>query len=140
MSQQTQAPEETQQVASSNETSSATLSKSQAITICAVGLLICFFLPWISFLGSASGFDLTKVGGKSLLLWSLPIFSALTILAGMTKNRSKSLAQFTGALPFFVLAYGLYNVGSDLIRILAIGGYLSLILGLALFILARRLK
>lgn len=74
------------------------------------------------------------------MLWSIPAFSAITVFAGMAKSSQKGVAQLAGALPFFALAYGLYNVGQDLMKIVAIGGYLSLGLGLALFILARRIK
>ena len=82
---------------------------SHVVSICAGGLLISFFLPWITFLfGKPSGLDFAKEGGKFLFLWSIPIFSALTIFAGVTKQSQKIIAQLTGALPFAVLGFGLY--------------------------------
>jgi hypothetical protein len=141
MSQQTNTSQEPQQATSSTETQSVGVNTSLAVNICAVCLCICFFLPWIGFFGTASGFDLAKTGGKALILWSIPIFSVITILINViTKNRIRIVAQFTGTFPFVGLAYGLYHLKIDFMRILAIGGYLSLILGLALFILPFRRK
>ena len=128
---------------------SVSLNTSQLISACAVGLIICFFLPWISFLfwGKPSGFELAKEGAKTkgdavafAFLWAIPFFSLVTFLAGMVKQSQKNIAQFTGAFPFAALAYGLYYVGSDLMKILEFGAYISLLLGLVLFILPRRLK
>ncbi|MFN7139408.1 MAG: hypothetical protein ACK4UN_08725 [Limisphaerales bacterium] len=124
----------------SRESVSVRLNLSQAINICAIGLGICFFLPWITIWGmGASGFEFAKQSGKALVLWSIPIFCAITIFATVTKRSPKIIGQLTGALPFFVLAYGLYHE-KELLKIVAFGGWISLILGLALFILPRRLK
>lgn len=126
----------------SNERVSVSLNLSHAINLCAAGLLICFFLPWINFFGlTPSGFDFAKhEKGKALLLWAIPIFSALTIFANITKRSPKIVAQLTGALPFAVLAYGLYQEGKDVMRVLSTGAYIGLALGLVLFTLPRRLK
>ena len=124
----------------SKENISVSLNLSQAINICAVGLGICFFLPWITIWGmNASGFEFATQGGKALLLWSVPVFCAMTIFANATKRSPKIIGQLTGALPFFVLAYGIYHE-KELLKVVAVGGWISLILGLALFILPRRLK
>ena len=108
--------------------------------LCAAGLLVCFFLPWIKFLFPISGLDMAKEGGRQMLFWLIPVFSGLTLFAVFTKRSPKIIAQLTGALPFVALVYGYTKIGKDLFQILAFGSYLSLILGLALFILPRRLK
>ena len=116
-------------------------TKSQAVTACAAGLAICFFLPWLeSFFGKPSGLDLAKQGGKWLALWLIPIFGGITFVAGLMKQPQRVAAQVTGALPFAALAVGLYDGGSDLFKVLAFGAWLSLALGLALFILPRGAK
>ena len=118
-----------------------TLTKSQAITLCATGILICFFLPWAQiFGGNVSGFDLQKLNDQQKLLWLIPIFCVITIIGGLTGRSQKIAAQLTGALPFFALAYWLHQLGGDLMKVLNIGAYGSLILGLIMFLVARRLK
>ncbi len=136
--------EQTQQVSSSTshpEHQAVSLNRSHLVNICAIGLLICFFIPWINFFGlRPSGLDFAKQGGKGLLLWSIPIFCAITVFATVTKRSSKIISQLTGSLPFFVLAYGLHRESKDIIQVLGAGAWIGLVLGLALFILPRRLK
>lgn len=123
-------------------TPSRTLLTTHLVSICAVGLLICFFLPWSNvILGNLSGFRLVaEGGGKFVLLWSIPIFSALTIFAGITQRHQRIAALLTGALPLCVLAYSLHQIGSELLQFLGLGAWLSLVFGLALLILPHRLK
>lgn len=126
---------------SRNDNQSPSLPISQLISLCAAGLFVSFFLPWLHVLfARPSGFDFAKEGGKLLLLWAIPIFCALTIFAGITKRSQKIVAQLTGALPFFVLGFGLYKEGKDLLRVLDNGAYVGLALGLVMFLLPRRLK
>lgn len=131
------------------EGQSVTLNASHLISFCAIGLIVCFFLPWISvfFWGKPSGFDLAKEGAKAegnavalVFLWAIPFFSLVTVMAGMAKQSQKNIAQFTGALPFAALAVALRFHGTDLLKILEFGAYISLLLGLILFILPRCLK
>ncbi len=132
-----------------SETTSATVSANQTVSLgrvqltnlCALGLGVSFFLPWANFFGATpSGYDLQKLGGEQRLLWLIPIFSAITIFAGVTKRSQKIIGQLTGALPFCVGAYWYNKLGSDLTHILMYGAFLSLIFGIALFILPRNSK
>lgn len=123
------------------ENQNISVGLSQLVSIAAAVLGVSFFLPWVRFFGaSPSGFDLQKLHGGHLLLWLIPIFSALTIFAGITKRSQRNAAQLAGALPFCVLIYWLHKMGSDLMHIITFGGYLSLISGAALLILPRSLK
>src|SRR6185503_4244901 len=128
---------------SGNENQRVSLSRSQIVSLAAAGLFIAFFLPWIQFFGNASGFDFAKEG-KSYhpfyFLWSIPIFSGLTVLAGVKKRGQKAIATLTGLIPFLVLGWGLFQVGKDLFRILAVSSYASLALGMVILNVARRLK
>ena len=125
----------------SSVVSAPTLSKSQAINLCAVGLLICFFLPWVYLLDQPfSGFTLQKLGGIYLAFWLIPVFCITTIVAGLIKQSQKSGALLTGSLPFFALAYWYYQLGPDLLKILTIGAYVGLGLALALIVLSTKLK
>ena len=125
------------------ETTNQTISpvRTQLINLCALGLGVSFFLPWANFFGAKpSGFDLQKLGHEQRWLWLIPIFSTITIFAGVTKHSQKIIGQLTGALPFCVGAYWYNKLGGDLTQILAFGAYLSLIFGAALFILPRKAK
>jgi hypothetical protein len=120
---------------------SVSLNVSHVLGFCAIGLGICFFLPWFSILFvKPTGFDFAKEGGVYLLLWMLPIFCVLTFFAGVTKTSQKNAAIFTGILPFVILAIGCVNLGSDLLKALEIGAYAGLGLGLALIVLPLGLK
>ena len=128
-------------VAIGQEIKAACSGQTQLVNLCALGLGISFFLPWANiFGGNISGFDLQKAGGGQLLLWSIPIFSAITIIAGMTKRSQQIAGQLSGALPFAVGVFWYMKLGQDMFQVLAFGAYLSLACGLALLILARKSK
>lgn len=123
------------------ENQTVNLGRTQLVNLCALGLGVSFFLPWVQFLGAnISGFDLQKAGDEQRLLWLIPIFCAITIFAGITKRSQKIAGQLTGALPFAVGAYWYSKLGSDMFHVLSYGAFLSLAFGAALFILPRASK
>lgn len=120
---------------------SVSMNTAQLVGLCATGLLICFFLPWVQILfGKPSGFDLARQGDHFYLFWALPFFCVVTTIAGFTKNPVKIIAQITGCLPFGILIWGLSQVGSELLKALEAGAYGSLALGVALLVLPRNIK
>ena len=87
MSQLPEPPSEPKQAISTPETQTVSVNVSMLVAICAVGLLLCFFLPWIDFLGAkASGLDIAKNKGESKVVWLVPLLSFITIIAGLTKK------------------------------------------------------
>src|SRR5687768_6336387 len=112
--------------------SNRNLTKSHLLNLCAAGLLACFFFPWMTTLFSRlSGFEFSKRGDGFVLLWTIPLFCVITIVAGVTQQKAqKSIAIFTGILPFIVLALGLYDTGKALIQVLNAAAFISLGLGL----------
>lgn len=123
------------------EHQSANSGWSQLVSLCALGLGVCFFLPWAHVLfGNPSGFDLQKMGDEQRLLWLIPIFCVICIIAGIARQSQNFVARVTGLLPFIALVYWYNKIGSDLGQILAIGAYLSLIFGIALIILPTKSK
>jgi hypothetical protein len=125
----------------SSDGQSVSLNISHVLGFCALGLGICFFLPWFNMLfARPSGYDLTKAGDAYLLLWMLPLFCVLTFFAGVTKTSQKNAAYFTGILPFAIVTVGCFNLGTDLLKALEFGGYASLGFGLALIVLSLGLK
>ena len=98
------------------------------VNLCAAGLLLFFFLPWLQLLGfNASGYDMQKLGSYAELVWLVPVCAGLTLLAGLYGQRQTVLAQVTGALPFLGLVYALTKLGDQVFHALAIGAYLTLI-------------
>jgi len=110
--------------------------------ICAIGLFISFFLPWgklFSFTGS--GYDLAaNFGGEAKFAWLIPLSSIVVIVVAFyehgtnTNDFGKTYSIIAGALPFIGLLYGLFQIGKDLFEVLAIGAYLSLMIGLILIL------
>ncbi len=114
---------------------------SHLVTLCAGGLLVSFFLPWINFLGAhPSGFDIQKLGDEYKLHWLIPLLSVIVIIAGLTKQSQRTAAQLAGAMPFVALIYWFNKFGSDLMNDLSYGAYLALACGAGLEVLSRRLK
>jgi hypothetical protein len=118
-----------------------TLNRSHLVILCATGLGVSFFLPWAQILGAnISGFDLQRTGDQERLLWAIPIFCAITIIAGITKKSQQAAGLITGMLPFLVGAYWYPKLGSDMFHILSYGAFLSLAFGAALLILSPKSK
>ncbi|MBI3756213.1 MAG: hypothetical protein HY265_08645 [Deltaproteobacteria bacterium] len=104
---------------------------------CAVAMIGFFFLPWVQFLGvNASGYDITKLGSYANWAWAIPVAAGLTVAFSFAVNNAKPLAIITGLLPFIGLAYVLSQMGKDLFHILAIGVYLTLVVGLLMILFA----
>jgi hypothetical protein len=128
-------------VAIGQEIKAACSGQTQLVNLCALGLGVSFFLPWANFFGvNLSGFDLQKMGDEQRLLWLIPVFSAVTILAGIAKRSQKIVVEITGVLPFLAGAYWYYKLGHDLTHILSYGAFLSLAFGAALEVLSRKIK
>ena len=132
---------ESEPTATVPENQTVSLTRKQLTNLCAAGLGVSFFLPWAQFFGgNISGFDLQKLGDEQKLLWAIPIFSALTIFAGVTNRSQKIVGQLTGALPYIVGLYWYSKLKDDLFHILTYGAFLSLAFGAALTILTRKTK
>jgi hypothetical protein len=123
------------------ENQTITLNRSHLVILCAAGLGVSFFLPWAQILGAnISGFDLQKMGDLQRLLWSIPIFSAITVIAVITKRSQEAAGWITGMLPILVGGYWYTKLGSDMFHILAYGAFLSLAFGAVLFFLSFKSK
>ena len=117
------------------------LIRAMFVNLCALGLGVSFFLPWVHFLlGAPSGFDLQKLGHEQRLLWLIPVLCIITIVAGVTRMSQNVVGRLTGILPFIVGIYWYNKIGSDLLHILTYGAFLSLAFGLALIVLPGRSK
>jgi hypothetical protein len=126
---------------STPENQTLSLGRAQIVNLCALGLGVSFFLPWAKVLfGTLSGFDLQKTSDEQRLLWLIPIFCVITIIAGIANQSQNFVARVTGLLPFIVLVYWYNQIGSDLEHMLTYGAYLSLAFGVVLLVLPRKAK
>src|SRR5947209_17283291 len=124
-------PDETVQTQSSEaapaaSTSPSTSAISQGIGLCAGIVSVSFFLPWINIIGlKPSGFDFVqKSGSASILLWAIPFFGIVALIAAMAKSSGvRTAGQLAGVVPLFVLGYGFYDSGVDLLKVLDLGAY-----------------
>jgi len=83
------------------------LNKSRAISVCAAGIFICFFLLWARFFGhDVLAYALQKLGGNQKFLWLNPLSCVITIIAGHLKPRQKAAAQPADALLAWPLRIG----------------------------------
>ena len=136
----TNSPETPQPQPSSPPSGQAvSLGRAHVVNFCALGIGICFFVPWVHILFSkVSGFDFQKINDKTKVLWLMPIFCVITLYAGFAGKSQKIPGQLAGLAPFAILGYGLFHQGKELIDVLAPGAWLALVLGAALFVLVRR--
>lgn len=95
---------------------------NRSIPLCAIGLFIAFFLPWLSFKElSISGFQLARgvqdYAGKGtglsaiFWLWLLPVLAFVTAVSGGKGGFGRVMAIVSGAYPWGWLAYGYFEVG-----------------------------
>lgn len=100
--------------------------------ICAAVLIVAFFLPWATFLTTIAGYQLPQLGGGWIAFWSIPVLSIGVIVLGALEIDRLWLSVLTGFLPLAGLIYLLTEFGTVLFEILHIGGYLTVLAGIAL--------
>jgi hypothetical protein len=106
--------------------------KIQHLLIGIAAIIVCasFFMPWVSFLGAnMSGLDIQKNFTSYKLVWLLPTLAIITFLLNIVGVRDNVVRRIAGLCPFIILAYALNQMGSDLFKIVMIGGWLALIGG-----------
>ncbi|MGZ5543705.1 MAG: hypothetical protein ACXWIU_03435 [Limisphaerales bacterium] len=121
---------------------SDTAMQAQIVGLFAAGIIISFFLPWLNFLGfKASGFELVqKYGGSTVMLWAIPFFGVVALMASISKTNLKAAAPLAGIMPILALCYGLYDSGTDLTKLLDFGAYVGVGSGIAMLLFSLRIK
>ena len=103
------------------------------ISIAAAAVFFSFFLPWVNILGAnISGMDIQKNFSDYRLVWLVPVLAVITFLLNFAGQKTNLVRRLAGLCPFVILAYALSQMGSDLFRVVAVGGWLELIGGIAL--------
>jgi hypothetical protein len=103
------------------------------ISVAATAVILSFILPWVNILGSnISGMDIQKNFPSYRLVWLVPVSAIITLLLNFAGQNINLLRRLAGLCPFVILAYALNQTGSDLLKIISVGGWLALIGGGAL--------
>jgi len=111
------------------------------ILLCSVALAGCFFLPWINIGGvlKASGYSYAladDAGIEARIFLAIPAAAILTIIMGFVNQKQcRGAARITGLLPVAGLVYAIIRYGKDVTQILGAGAWLTLSLGVALFVI-----
>lgn len=116
------------------------------LTIAAAVIIVAFFLPWVKFGGSFSGYELPDLANsigklKSFKTWTgrfdinvyfvyslflVPLSAvAVIVLSSLGKN-AKPAAWVTSVLPLAGLVYGFVRKGADVFSRVEIGGWLTI--------------
>ena len=109
--------------------------------ICAVALIVAFFLPWMSMgFVSISGYKAATLGGSATLIFVIPLLS-IVVLANDSMNfldddKSKYLTYATAGVPIVYILSRVINMGGDFFSGASIGIYLTLIAAVAMLLAA----
>jgi hypothetical protein len=139
-------PPEFKTTASSHQESANEADQDKSIysviALCSLGIVACFFLPWIRLLfADLSGYQLQQLPSDTAkLLWLIPLTGFISVVASITKQSVGTAAQFAGVMPFLALLYYGSKIGRDISDILRPGAYLTLLLAAVLLIAPRFLK
>jgi len=119
------------------------------VTVCAVGLLAAFFMPWVSVFGTGmSGYNLGQLGSYGNYAWAIPILAGLTILISALGINNRGIGAITGIVPLAIILYTMLKldleVGSNAaekvrivaLNFLSIGAWLTIVLSTAIIIAA----
>jgi hypothetical protein len=111
----------------------------QLANLVAAILALSFFLPWINIVfGGISGFMLGKQNGWAKIVWAIPIFASITIVAGLSGTKQRLPGFLAAVTPFAFLIYGLIEFGLEFFQGLAVGAWLSLASAVIVFITTRK--
>ena len=125
--------------------------------ICAIGLIILFFMPWVSIGGflnfsgyqipdAVKGFQSTAIALSGTegnidvgvyflyLVYLIPIFSVLTIILDINKMNTKISAFIAGVTPLIGFAYILNNMGTVVFKGMAIAAWLTIVISIIMLL------
>ena len=102
----------------------------------AIALLVAFFLPWGKvFIFTGSGYDLgVHFSGEAKFVWSIPAGAIAIIALAFYRVNTKVISGITGILPFIIVGRAYTEIGKDLFQVMAIGAYLTLLVGVLLIL------
>ena len=118
--------------------------------ICAIVMLVAFFLPWVSFMGlSAAGYsivgtlnNLLAIGGESApwqvyLIYLVPLAAIGVLVTDYLKTDEKIariVAIIAGVIPIAGIIYLLIQSGGEGFQVLAMGAYLTILAAIGMLL------
>lgn len=122
--------------ASPPDSPSSSTNRHNLVSLAAAGLLVSFFLPWISLLGAKlNGMDIQRNFSSYQLVWIMPLLAVITLVMNIAKLPIKSVSQLAGMSPFVILLYAANRLNanlSDFFKLLEYGAWVALVSGLVL--------
>ncbi len=107
-----------------------------AFFVCALGIIGCFFAPWVTLERGVSGFDLCRAGDWGMFAAVLPAL-ALTAMGVYADEQGRRRAgTITGILAWVTVIAFLKHIGPFGLVSLSWGASLTLLFGLGLFALS----
>jgi len=141
-------------VAGTTQEQQTTVNFKKLEPVCAVVLLVAFFLPWVSIGGivTLSGYNFTElvrtVNAMGVptelnlnlvyLIWLIPVSANAILYAEYSGRSSRVLSIVGGAIPLLVAGYAFIKLGFDMVDTMSIGAVLTVAAGLGLVIAAIR--
>lgn len=106
------------------------MSTDSAVLLCAVGIALCFFAPWITLDRNISG---SKLSGAAVFFWAIPLLALATIGVRKNKVQLRYFGTTTAVVVWLAAVYWFVKSASFGLPGLQWGASLSLMLSLALF-------
>ncbi len=103
-----------------------------AVVVCALGIALCFFAPWITLDRNIGGYNLTGAAG---LFWIIPPLAIATIVVHRNKVHLRNVGTITAVVVWMAALHWLLKSFSFGMPGLQWGASLSLMLSLGLFAL-----
>lgn len=124
------------------------------VTLSAAVIVVAFFLPWVKFGGSFSGYeipDIARVVGKATsfrswtgrfdinvylvyALYLVPIGAVAVLALGINGNNSRPVAWVTAAMPLAGFVFGLIRMGFDIFSRIGLGGWLTILAAIVMML------
>lgn len=121
---------------------------SVPVVVCAVGLLVAFFMPWVQLFGfGMSGYNLGQLGSYGNYAWIIPILAGAVVLLSFLGINNRGIGALAGLVPLGAIAYGLMRLGLESAdatqgvldaagHVLSIGAWLTIMFSIAIVIAA----
>ena len=121
-------------------------NSSKPVLVCAFGLLVAFFMPWVA---GMSGYNLGQLGSYGNYAWAIPILAGVTILLSFSGINNRGIGVIAGIVSLGVILYDLLRLAGEEVgsranegilglagQVLLIGAWLTIIFSIVIIIAA----